>query len=38
MHWEVTRDNREARRLDARAGFKAREKYVLMSAPLECGA
>ena len=31
LHLEVARDNRCARRLYAKAGFKAREKYMLMS-------
>ena len=34
LHLEVARDNAPARRLYARAGFEAREKYLLMSAQL----
>ena len=34
LHLEVARDNTRARQLYARAGFKAREKYVLMSLDL----
>ena len=35
LHLEVARDNDAARRLYRRAGFEAREKYVLMTALLE---
>lgn len=35
LHLEVARDNVPARRLYARAGFVAREKYVLMSRDID---
>jgi len=35
LHLEVARDNGRARRLYAAAGFEARDKYLLMTAPLE---
>jgi len=35
LHLEVARDNEAARRLYRRAGFEAREKYLLMTALLE---
>ena len=35
LHLEVARDNAPARRLYRKAGFEAREKYVLMTAMLD---
>ena len=35
LHLEVARDNTRARQLYARAGFEAREKYVLMSLEID---
>ncbi len=35
LHLEVARDNEPAKRLYRRAGFEAREKYVLMTAVLD---
>jgi len=35
LHLEVARNNHPARKLYARAGFEARDKYLLMSAELE---
>ena len=35
LHLEVARDNAPARALYRKAGFEARDKYLLMSAPIE---
>lgn len=35
LHLEVARDNHSARKLYAGAGFKARDKYLLMSLPVD---
>ncbi len=37
LHLEVARDNAPARRLYEKTGFVARERYLLMSAPIDDG-